>query len=183
MCTQAGADGIQYREKRMLSFSDRAKVAKEIQLVCSKYNSTLIVNDFVDVAVEISAPAIHLGAQDEAIESARRKLSQETLIGGTANSIDEALVVAAKDVDYLGVGPVFGTTSKASPAEPLGLDNLKQICDLVDKPVVAIGNIQLENVVDVLEAGAHGVAVISAIVCAPDVAQATRRFCDLLGLP
>ena len=183
ICAGAGADGIQYREKRTKQFAERIAVAVSMNLVCNDAGALLIVNDFVDVASRSDAPAIHLGQNDEAIDVARAKLPAETLLGGTANSLNEARLMASKDVDYIGVGPVFGTSSKASPAPPLGLPALKEICDAVDKPVVAIGNVQLQNVADVMAMGVHGVAVLSAITCARDIAEATRNFCEILGLP
>lgn len=148
--------------------------------VCDSAGATLIVNDFVEVAVKANANAVHLGRSDESIQSARDRLPKDTMIGGTANSLGEALQVAELDVDYLGVGPVFGTTSKASPAPPLGISALREICQRIEKPVVAIGNIQLQNVSSVIAAGAHGVAVLSAICCAENVAQAASVFCEIL---
>ncbi len=181
LCVNAGADGIQYREKRAVSSQQRIHTAKVMQSICEAHGATLIINDYVDVARKIHAPAVHLGRTDESVSTARKKLPVDTLIGGTANSIEEALQVNALDVDYIGVGPIFGTKSKASPAPTLGVDTLKVICEAVEKPVVAIGNIQLGNVVELLSAGAHGIAVISAIVCASDVECATKQFCDLLS--
>lgn len=150
--------------------------------ICEKSDAQLIVNDFVNVAIQANVNAVHLGRTDESVSSARAMLPEDTMIGGTANSLDEAIQVVEIDVDYLGVGPVFGTSSKDSPAPPLGIARLREICERVGKPVIAIGNIQLENVATVIEAGAHGVAVLSAICCAADVGQTTRDFCDILAL-
>ena len=108
--------------------------------------------------------------------TARRLLGASALIGGTANSLTEALRVATTDVDYLGVGPVFGTRSKANPAPPLGLDGFQVIARAVSKPVIAIGSVTADRVAALLEAGAHGVAVISAVVCQSDPAAAAREF-------
>ena len=180
ICLSAGADGIQYREKRTLDLSTRVKTAQAIKTLCDEYDATFIVNDFVDVVAEIGANALHLGRNDESIDSARQRLDEEVLIGGTANSINEAIYAANEDVDYLGVGPVFGTSSKAAPAPQLGLANLQQICDEAGRPVVAIGNIKHDNVVDVLAAGVVGIAVLSAVVCASDIGDATKRFMDQL---
>ena len=177
-----GSDGIQYREKRALELSTRISVANSMAEVCGKSNAMLIVNDHVEVAAAVSAPAIHLGQEDETVDFARKKLAAGTVIGGTANSLDEAIRVDQLDVDYLGIGPVFGTKSKNSPAPTMGLKTLAEICSACRHPVIAIGNIQLENVEAVMAAGAHGVAVISAICCATDVASATRAFCTELGL-
>lgn len=176
----AGADGIQYREKRDLNLFERVKTAQAIKTLCDEHDATFIVNDFVDVVAEIGANALHLGRNDESIDSARQRLAHDVLIGGTANSTTEAVNVAKEDVDYLGVGPIFGTSSKTSPAAQLGLTNLQQICDEAGKPIVAIGNIKHDNVVNVLATGVVGIAVLSAVVCASDIGDATKRFMDQL---
>ena len=182
LCVAAGADGIQYREKREKSQSEHVETVKRMKQICANGEATLIVNDFVEVAIQTNTNAVHLGRSDESIPSARTLLPPHTLIGGTANSLDEALEVAKLDVDYLGVGPVFGTSSKASPAPPLGITLLHEICDRIKKPVIAIGNIRVDNVDEVVKAGAHGVAVLSGICCAPDIAQITSEFCKRLAL-
>ena len=181
LCVDAGADGIQYREKRAKPPSEHVQSVIGIREICESRGATVIVNDFVEVAIQANAIAVHLGRTDESVQSARVRLPEDTMIGGTANSLDEALKVAKLDVDYLGVGPVFGTTSKTSPAPPLGIAALREICQRIEKPVIAIGNIQLQNVASVQAAGAHGVAVLSAICCAKDVSQATREFCEILA--
>src|SRR5262249_61820123 len=114
------------------------------------------------VALAASVFAVHIGRDDLDIATARRILGADALIGGTANSLTEAVRVAATDVDYLGVGPVFGTRSKANPAPPLGLDGLRAIVEAARKPVIGIGSITADRVRSVLDAGAYGVAVLSA---------------------
>jgi thiamine-phosphate pyrophosphorylase len=141
---------------------------------------TLVVNDRVDVAAAAGVTAVHLGRDDVDPGTARRLLGPLALIGGTANSLEEALRVAATDVDYLGVGPVFGTRSKANPAPALGVDGFRAIVRAVRKPVIAIGSVTADQVGALLEAGAHGVAVISAVVGQPDPAAATREFRDAI---
>ena len=180
LCVDAGADGIQYREKREKSQIEHIHTVSAMRRICENRSAQLIVNDFVHVAIQANATAVHLGRADESIPTARKMLLEHTMIGGTANSLDEAQRVAEFDVDYLGVGPVFGTSSKASPAPPLGITTLREICERVDKPVIAIGNIQLRNVAKAIEAGAHGVAVLSAICCAEDVTRAASDFCEIL---
>ena len=182
LCVDAGADGIQYREKRSKPHNELVQTATSMREICDVGRAQLVVNDFVDVAIEANAPAIHLGRTDESIPSARAMLTKGTIVGGTANSLDESLQVAQLDVDYLGVGPVFGTSSKVSPAPPLGIATLREICERIEKPVVAIGNIQLANVASVIEAGAYGVAVLSAVCCAEDVAAMTKSFRAVLSL-
>ncbi len=100
----------------------------------------------------------------------------EAIIGGTANSLDEARRSAQLPLDYVGAGPVFGTTSKANPAAPLGIAELAAIVREVDCPVIAIGAITPENVASVLETGVHGIAILSGVVCADDPRAATERY-------
>lgn len=178
ICSGAGADGIQYREKRKLSKDTHKEVAANMYEAVESHGSLLIVNDFVEIATAIHAKAVHLGQEDERVLSARAKLGTSVLIGATANSVGQAIDLDVNEVDYLGVGPVFGTKSKERPAPTMGTTTLANICKAVSKPVVAIGNIQLENVAEVIDAGAHGIAVLSAIVLAPDVGKTTSLFAE-----
>ena len=175
-----GADLIQFREKRPRTTRELIETARAIQAAIGDAPTTLLIDDRVDVAAAVGTAmnaAVHLGRDDLPPDIARRILGPDAIIGGTANSLDEAQRVAAQPVDYLGVGPVFGTTSKGDRAAPmLGLDALREIVEAVDKPVIAIGSITADNVASVLETGAHGVAVLSAVVCADDPQAATERI-------
>ena len=171
-----GADVVQFREKRPCTTRELIETACAIQAAIGDAPTALLIDDRVDVAAATNA-AVHLGRDDLPPDIARRILGPDAIIGGTANSLDEAQRVAAQPVDYLGVGPVFGTTSKGDRAAPmLGLDALREIVAAVDKPVIAIGSITADNVASVLETGAHGVAVLSAVVCADDPQAATREI-------
>lgn len=172
-----GADFIQYREKRAFDTKSLCSVAASMLKVCAQSKqSQLVVNDRVDIAFAVGAHSIHLGKNDLPVSVAREILGPDAFIGGTANSMDEAMLCSTRSVDYLGVGPVFGTTSKLNPASNLGLANLAQICSNSPLPVIAIGNIRLENVHEVIENGAAGVAVLSSIVGSEDPGQATLEF-------
>ena len=175
-----GADVLQFREKRPRATRELIETACAIQAAIGAAPTALLIDDRVDVAAAVSTAtnaAVHLGRDDLPPDIARRILGPDAIIGGTANSLDEAQRVAAQPVDYLGVGPVFGTTSKGDRAAPmLGLDALREIVQAVDKPVIAIGSITADNVASVLETGAHGVAVLSAVVCADDPQAATREI-------
>jgi thiamine-phosphate pyrophosphorylase len=171
-----GADAVQFREKRAWTTRELVETATAIGRALQGTPVCLVVDDRVDVALAAGARAVHLGRHDLDVATARRALGTDALIGGTANSLTEALRVAATDVDYLGVGPVFGTRSKANPAPPLGLDGFRVIVAAVPKPVIAIGSVTADRVPALLEAGAHGVAVISAVVCQGDPAAAARGF-------
>ena len=177
---EGGADAIQFREKRLKTTRELIETAIAVAGVCEASNACFIVNDRVDVAASLKPCAVHLGRDDLPVNLARSILGLEVLVGGTANSLQEALKVQQSEVDYLGVGPVFGTTSKAKPSPDLGLENLERICDAVSLPVIAIGNIHPENVRDVLAAGASGIAVLSGVVCQEDVTGSTRSYVEAL---
>lgn len=171
-----GADAIQYREKRPLTTRELVEAATASGRAIGGSGASLIVNDRVDVA-SVAGADVHLGRDDLEPCAARSLLGAESVIGGTANSLEEALRVAAEPVDYIGVGPVYGTTSKGDRAAPrMGLERLAEIAAAVQKPVIAIGGIQAENVAEVMAAGAHGIAVLSAVACRDDPAAAARAF-------
>jgi thiamine-phosphate pyrophosphorylase len=180
LAAAAGADAVQFREKRPWPTRALVETAAAMRRALEGTRACLVVDDRVDVALAAGARAVHLGRNDLDVATARRALGGDALIGGTANSLEEALRVAVADVDYLGIGPVFGTRSKANPAPPLGLDGFRAIVEAVPKPVIAIGSVTADRVVALLEAGAHGVAVISAVVCQPDPAAAAREFREVI---
>ena len=174
-----GADVIQYREKRPISTREMIRVTGLMSLACEDLGASLLIDDRVDVAAAVGATAVHLGREDLPPEVARQILGPDAIIGGTANAVEEAVKVARQPVDYLGVGPVFGTTSKGNRAAPmLGLERFAEICAAVDKPVIGIGNITIDRVADVLAAGAYGVAVLSAVVCQDDPQESCRAFAN-----
>ena len=175
-----GAETVQFREKRPLTTRALVETAEAMRRVLEGTDAHLVIDDRADVALAAGVRAVHLGRDDLDVPTARTILGVNALIGGTANSLAEALRVAATDVDYLGVGPVFGTLSKANPAPLLGLEGFRAIVEVVRKPVIAIGSVTADRVRSLLDAGAHGVAVLSAVVCQPDPAEAARVFRDAI---
>lgn len=180
MAAEGGADAIQFREKRPRTTRELVATAREMARLLRGRGVRLVVDDRADVALAAGVDAVHLGRDDLEPEVARRLMGEEALIGATANTLEEARGLAAAPVDYLGVGPVFGTRTKANPAPALGLEGLHEIVQAVGKPVIAIGSIAPDRVADVLAAGAHGVAVISGVVCHEDPVLATRMFRDAI---
>jgi thiamine-phosphate pyrophosphorylase len=176
LAAEGGADTIQFREKRQQTTRALVETAEAMRRVLEGTGAHLVVDDRPDVALAAGIRAVHLGRDDLDVTTARTILGANALIGGTANSLVEARRVAATDVDYLGVGPVFGTLSKANPAPPLGLDGFRAIVEAVRKPVIAIGSVTADRVQSLLDAGAHGVAILSAVVCQADPAEAARAF-------
>lgn len=169
-----GADAVQFREKRPWTTRQLFDVGRAIATACREANAVAVINDRADVALSAGAGGLHLGRNDLDVASARRIVGTAVLIGGTANSYDEAMAVADTDVDYLGVGPVYGTRSKASPAPALGLEALARIACGTPKPVVAIGGITATRIPETMQTGVYGVAVLSDVVIAADPASATR---------
>lgn len=175
LAVAGGADCVQYREKRPLTTRELMDAAQEMLTACEEVGATLVVDDRADVALSVGAPAVHLGRNDLDVAIARTILGPDAMIGGTANSYEEASRVWTTGVDYMGIGPVYGTRSKANPAPVMGLETLERICRDCPVPVIAIGSITAERIPDVIAAGAHGVAILSAIVAADDPRTATRR--------
>lgn len=169
-----GADAVQFREKRPWNTRDLLDVAREVATMCRVADACAIIDDRADVALATGAGGLHLGRNDLDIATARRIVGSAVLVGGTANSYDEAMAVAETDVDYLGVGPVYGTRSKANPAPVMGLSELSRIAQAVRKPIIAIGGITVSRIVETMQTGVHGVAVLSAVVAAEDPTCATR---------
>jgi thiamine-phosphate pyrophosphorylase len=180
MAVRGGASVVQFREKRLWTTRRLVDTATALGAVTAAGAVQLIVNDRVDVAAAVGAAGVHLGRSDLDPGLARTLLGTGAIIGGTANSLDEALRVAETDVDYLGAGPVYGTRSKADPAPPLGLTTLARMAESVAKPIIAIGTITADRVAEVMETGVHGVAVLSAVACDPRPEEAVRRFRDAL---
>ena len=179
LVTNGGADAVQYREKRPKLTRELIEAALGVVDACTANGVTSIIDDRVDVAEAVGATGLHLGKDDLPIAVAR-KMAPGLLIGGTANSLEEARRVWQQPLDYLGVGPIYGTQSKANPAPVMGLDTLHAIARECPVPVIAIGSITAARVLEVLDAGAYGVAVISAITCAADPEAAAREFMDVI---
>ena len=169
-----GATFLQLREKNT-THEQRVEEAKKIKQIAAKYHVPFVVNDDIWAAKEAGADGVHIGQSDMDYEQARKILGPDKIIGMTAKTVEQALNAQAHGADYLGVGAVFGTTSKAD-ATKLDHKVLKEICETVDIPVVAIGGITEENVTELAGNGICGVAVISAVFGQPDIEQATKEL-------
>jgi thiamine-phosphate pyrophosphorylase len=136
----------------------------------------LVINDRVDVALAVGADGVHVGQRDMPAADARRLLGPDAILGVSATDAEQLRAVDAAIADYVGIGPVFATGSKADASTPLGLDGLAALCRLSPLPVVAIGGIGVASARAVVACGAAGVSVISAICGAPDPAEAARAL-------
>jgi thiamine-phosphate pyrophosphorylase len=171
----AGAVLFQYRNKTA-SMKDAYVEALALRQAAAKAGVLFIVNDRCDLALAIDADGIHLGQGDLSLDLARKVMGPEKLIGISTHSPTQVRDATAGKPDYLGFGPIFTPGSKQDHDPVVGLEGLRAIRSLTPLPVFAIGGIHLDRVNDVVRAGADGVAVISAILKAPDISQAVRSF-------
>lgn len=170
-----GATAIQFREKDM-NTRQMIDIAREIRALTLGAGVTYIVNDRVDVALDVDADGVHVGQDDMPAPLARRLIGKERILGVSASNLEEALKAEREGADYIGVGSIYSTASKPDAGLPVGLGVLAEIARRVSISVIAIGGIKEENVGEVIKGGARGVAVISAVVLAPDMEEATRRL-------
>ncbi len=172
---EGGADAIQLRAKEM-GGREMYGLASRIDAMAHDRRSGCLffVNDRVDVAMAAGADGVHLGQEDLALEAARSLGGMDMIVGISATTAEQAKEAEAGGADYLGVGPVFATPSKPDAVFPIGLEGLKGIRDAVALPIVAIGGIAESNARQVFEAGADGIAVISAVTGAADMIEAVR---------
>jgi thiamine-phosphate pyrophosphorylase len=174
-----GADAIQLRDKS-LSPLGLVRAGSEILKITRQSGSLLIINDRLDVAIACGADGVHLGQGDIRPGVARQIAPPGFIIGISVGDVEEALLAESEGADYIALSPTFDTNSKSDAGHGHGLSLLRKIRNAVKIPVIAIGGIGPGNVRDVIHAGADGVAVISAVVAAPDITRATRELRSLI---
>lgn len=172
---KGGVRTIQLREKSMPA-KEIYEIARKLRRLTNDYDALLIINDRLDIAMAVDADGVHVGQSDLPAEAIRRYFNG--IVGVSAHTVEEALK-AEIHADYLGVGPVFKTTTKEDAKEPIGLEGLRQIVQSVKIPVVGIGGISRENAPQVLGCGVAGLAVVSAIA-AKNVELAARELVELV---
>ena len=170
-----GATVIQLRNK---TASTRTLVSEGLALraLTREYDALLIVNDRIDVALAVDADGAHVGQDDMPATLARQVLGPERILGVSAANPQEAAEAVVAGADYLGVGPIYDTGSKADAGPGLGTRLLQELAKGYTLPLIAIGGITIENANSTIRAGATGLAVISAVVSADDITVATRRL-------
>ena len=169
---KGGATCVQLREKE-LDEEAFLQEAMEMKALCEKYHVPFFVNDNVEIAVKCKADGIHVGQSDMATAKVRQTVGEDMMIGVSVHSVEEALEAVRNGADCLGVGAMFSTSTKAN-ADVLTKEVLKEICDAVDIPVVAIGGISKGNMADLTGTGVDGVALVSAIFGAEDIEKECR---------
>lgn len=183
LLADGGATFVQLREKNLpaLDFYNEAKAALT---VARQRGVTLIINDRVDVALALGAPGVHLGQDDLPPDAARKLLGDDAIIGYSTHTVSQAISAASLPVDYIAIGPIFQTSSKANPDPVVGLDGLRAVRKAIgDVRLVAIGGISQENAASVIDGGADSVAVISALLSggAKSVSDSFRSLSRILS--
>lgn len=171
---KGGVTFVQLREKD-LDEERFLEEAKEIKELCRRYQVPFVINDNVDIAQAVDADGVHVGQSDMEAGDVRARLGQDKIIGVSAQTVEQALLAESRGADYLGVGAVFATGSKADASE-VDHETVKAICQAVHIPVIAIGGITRENVGALAGTGVCGAAVISAIFAQEDVEEGTRKL-------
>jgi thiamine-phosphate pyrophosphorylase len=174
-----GASAIQLRDKSA-SGRQLVELGKALRELTRAAGALLIVNDRVDAAVAIGADGVHVGQDDLDAVDARRIIGTGKILGVSAATVAEALQAERDGADYIGAGAVYATNSKPDAGAPIGTDGLARVAGAVRIPTVAIGGINAANAAACIHAGAVGVAVISAVVSADDIAAAARRMREVI---
>lgn len=172
-----GVTCVQLREKDLDDAAFLAE-ARQLAALCRRYGVPFIVNDNVDIAIQCGADGVHVGQEDMAVSVVRQRVGDKMIVGVSAHTVEEALEAVRNGADYLGVGAVFSTSTKTD-VDVMSFETLSDICRAVDIPVVAIGGISKENILQLSGSGVDGVAVVSAIFGTEDPGAAAAELLEL----
>lgn len=174
---KAGATFIQLREKNA-TYEETVALAREIKKLTDKYHVPFVIDDNVEAAKEVDADGVHIGQSDTEAKRARDILGENKIIGVSAGNLKEAIDAEKNGADYIGIGAMFDTSTKKDHTD-MTFEEAKKITDTVKIPVVAIGGINKNNILELKGTGVDGVAVISAIFAQPDRYSAAKELLEL----
>ena len=174
---RSGATFLQIREKDLDTNSFEVEAAK-LKELCARHRVPYVVNDSVEIALAIDADGVHVGQSDIKGRDIRSMIGADKILGISAGTVEEAIAAEKAGADYIGVGAVFGTSTKKN-ARNLSVEKLREISNAVSIPVVAIGGINAKNLMELSGNGVDGVAVVSAIFAAEDPGKATAQLLEL----
>lgn len=182
---EGGCRSVQLRMKDA-SAVDVLKTARELKKLCDLYGADLYIDDYVDVAIQVSAKGVHLGKNDMAPDEARRVMGWGQIIGGTANTFEDIMRLGSQGVDYIGLGPFRFTETKKNLSPILGLAGYARIIEQsmdagIYLPAVAIGGITAEDIPSIMRTGVSGIALSSAILTAEDPMAETKRIIEIIN--
>ncbi|MGM7685137.1 thiamine phosphate synthase [Cytobacillus sp. Hm23] len=178
---RGGITAFQYREKGVGAKSGIAKydLGIELQKICKDHNIPFFVNDDIELAIKLQADGVHIGQEDEPVENVRSKIGSTMVLGVSAHTVEQAKDATAKGADYLGVGSIYPTNTKEDATNVNGPSIIQEMRDNdISVPIVAIGGIKAGKIQPIIQAGAEGVAVITAITHAEDKMSATRKLIE-----
>jgi len=177
---EGGVTMVQLREKDAPT-GEFVALARRLKTLLAPAGIPLIINDRADVALAADADGLHIGQSDMAYDDARRLLGPNKIIGLSVENMEDVERAGALDVDYIGISPVYGTPTKQDTAQPFGLEGLRKAVAQTLHPTVAIGGMNASTIGDVIEAGAEGVAVVSAICAAPSPRKAAEELRTIIN--
>lgn len=177
---EAGIKIIQYREKNMKKALKYVE-CKVIRDLTRKAGALFIVNDDVDIALLVEADGIHIGQDDLPIDTVKRLVGEDMIIGLSTHSLEQAREAVEKGADYIGVGPIFSTNTKKDVCSPVGFKYLDEVVRYIDLPFVVIGGIKEQNLYEVIEHGAKCVAIITDIISAEDIGSKIKRLKSIIN--
>ena len=169
---EGGITFLQLREKE-LETAALIQEGRTLKAIADFYGIPFVINDSVEAALACGADGVHVGQSDMAVEQARKLLGPEKIIGASVQTVEQALLAQSSGADYLGVGAVFATSTKRD-AKALDWNVLREICQAVEIPVVAIGGITASNLLQLQGSGIDGIAVVSAIFAQPSIKEAVQ---------
>jgi thiamine-phosphate pyrophosphorylase len=176
---KGGLKAMQLREKD-LGTRDLLDMSYKMRYLTRTYGAKLFINDRVDIALAVEADGVHLGKESIPVHAVKKTFQDKLMIGMSTHNLNEALEAERGGADFITLGPVYHTPSKITYGEPIGIETLRNVESKISIPVFAIGGMKLDNVAEVKEAGAYGVALISAILTAEHIKETTEEFLRLL---
>jgi thiamine-phosphate pyrophosphorylase len=176
---EGGVDLIQLRGKER-PIAELVDLAATLHELTARSSTPLIVNDHAEIAVRVPVEGVHVGQDDDAVADVRRRVDRKILVGKSTHSLEQALRAQREDADYLGFGPIFATPTKPD-SQPIGLKEIEGVHRDVVLPIFCIGGIKIDNLKQVITAGARRVAIVSGLLKAADIAEYARTCKDLLN--
>jgi thiamine-phosphate pyrophosphorylase len=173
-----GVDLIQLRGKQR-SIDELVDLAIQLHEVTSRFATPMIVNDHAEIAAKVPVEGVHLGQDDDSIAIARKKTGRDVLVGKSTHNFEQALAAQHEGADYIGFGPIFATPTKPD-YQPIGLKQVERLHRDVALPIFCIGGIKIDNLEQVIAAGARRVAIVSGLLKTPDIAEYARACKKLL---
>lgn len=174
---KGGTSMVQLREKTA-STKDFYQLALKVKEITSKYDVPLLINDRIDIAIAVDSEGVHIGQDDMPADIARKIIGEDKILGVSASTVEEAKKAQEDGADYIGSGAVFPTATK-DDADSVSKEELKEIVDSIDIPVVAIGGITLENAGSLKDTGIAGFSVVSAIMSADEPKEASQKLREI----